>query len=291
MSTPDPFFALARSPRLLPRQRKLIEQWEPTAEIVADLSWRIGGTTVLLARAEDRDFVVKAGERGDLNVGREIDARERWTQVWVDLGVAARTIESDRDANILLFEYLSGDLVAGTEAAFTPDVHRRAGELLRIFHDQQSVDPGDADDEATRRTSAWIESAHRIDPDTVQQLRYALGVLPSVTAPLVPTHGDFQPRNWLLDDGEVRFMDFGRFGYRAAATDFARMAAQEWQQNPECEVAFVEGYGFDPRDEREWLTIRLREAVGTAVWAYQAGDPVFEQQGLRMIDEVLADIE
>ncbi|MEJ1156346.1 phosphotransferase [Microbacterium marmarense] len=291
MSAPDPLFAVSRSTRLSPRQRTLIEQWEPTAELVADLSWRLGGTTVLLARAGDTEIVVKAGERGDLNVTREIEGREHWAGVWVELGVAAKTFHADSDANILLLEHLPGDLIAGSEAAIDPEVHRRAGELLRVFHDQRAIDPADSDEEETRRASAWLDSAHRIDADAVQRLRYALSVLPGVTAPLVPTHGDFQPRNWLLDDGEVRFVDFGRFGHRAAATDFARMAAQEWLQNPACETAFIEGYGIDPRDDQEWLMIRLRQAIETAAWAYQAGDPAFEQQGLRMVDEVLEDLE
>ncbi|MGW6199374.1 phosphotransferase family protein [Kribbella sp. NPDC055110] len=31
-------------------------------------------------------------------------------------------------------------------------------------------------------------------------------------ATLVPTHGDWQPRNWLVDNGTVRVIDFGRAG-------------------------------------------------------------------------------
>jgi len=36
------------------------------------------------------------------------------------------------------------------------------------------------------------------------------------------------------------------------------------------------------------LRQRVREAIGTATWAYAVGDDAFEAQGLRMIDEALA---
>ena len=47
--------------------------------------------------------------------------------------------------------------------------------------------------------------------------------------------------------------------------------------------------GADPRDAAAWQRNRIREAIGTAVWAYQVGDEAFEQQGHRMIAEALAD--
>ena len=82
-------------------------------------------------------------------------------------------------------------------------------------------------------------------------------------------------------------IDFGRFALRAAATDFARLAAQEWRMAPDLERAFFEGYGDDPRTPEHWRLVRLREAIATAAWAYQVGDEQFEQQGHRMIREVL----
>lgn len=86
-------------------------------------------------------------------------------------------------------------------------------------------------------------------------------------------------------------IDFGRFAFRPAVTDFARLAAQEWRAAPACEDAFLDGYGCDPRHPSEWLLVRLREAIGTAAWAYQVGDAPFEAQGHRMIAEALADFD
>jgi len=38
----------------------------------------------------------------------------------------------------------------------------------------------------------------------------------------------------------------------------------------------LEGYGDDPREPAAWHRNRVREAIGTAVWAYQVGDETFE---------------
>jgi Ser/Thr protein kinase RdoA (MazF antagonist) len=104
---------------------------------------------------------------------------------------------------------------------------------------------------------------------------------------LVPTHGDWQPRNWLWDDGVVRVIDLGRADLRPAASDLVRLAAQQWRGRPELEEAFLEGYGGDPREPGAWHRLRVAEAVGTAVWAHGVGDEAFEQQGHRMIADVL----
>jgi thiamine kinase-like enzyme len=121
------------------------------------------------------------------------------------------------------------------------------------------------------------------------RLRSLLEPAPAGVVDLVPTHGDWQPRNWIIEDGILRAIDFGRFAFRPAASDFARLAAQEWRDSPACESAFFEGYGADPREPTSWRLLRAAEAVGTAAWAYHVGDELFEAQGHRMIAEVLTE--
>lgn len=103
----------------------------------------------------------------------------------------------------------------------------------------------------------------------------------------VPTHGDWHPRNWLLDGNAVRIIDFGRFEFRPPVSDFCRLDARTWRGRPELEKAFLRGYGSNPREEPLWSMTLLREAIGTAVWAYQVGDETFEAQGHRMLTESL----
>ena len=67
----------------------------------------------------------------------------------------------------------------------------------------------------------------------------------------------------------------------------ARLAVLYWERRPELERAFLDGYGEDPRDPEDWRWLQLREAVGTAVWAYAVHDESFEAQGHRMLREAL----
>ena len=84
-------------------------------------------------------------------------------------------------------------------------------------------------------------------------------------------------------------IDFGRADLRPAMSDLTRLAAQQFRVVPGAEAAFLAGYGADPRDTDAWFRTRVREAIGTAVWAYQVGDEAFEAQGHRMVAAVLAE--
>ena len=175
-----------------------------------------------------------------------------------------------------------------------PDTHRQAGRRLGTFH-RQHVRIDDAiEARATRKALAWLDGGHRIDHDTTALLREMLRAHRPVPVQVVPTHGDWQPRNWLLDaagrngPGSVRIIDFGRFEHRTAMSDFCRLSAQQWKDNPELEAAFFEGYGADPRDREPSRILQVREAIGTEAWACKVGDTAFEQQGHRMITAALA---
>ena len=91
-----------------------------------------------------------------------------------------------------------------------------------------------------------------------------------------------------MNGTELRVIDFGRFAFRPAISDFCRLAVQQWHSRSELEAAFFEGYGSDPRESRLWNITVLREAVSTAAWAFQVGDHEFEKQGQRMLHDALA---
>lgn len=105
---------------------------------------------------------------------------------------------------------------------------------------------------------------------------------------VVPTHGDFHPRNWLVDGSEVRIIDFGRFAHRSASSDLLRLATQQWRVDPALEAAFFAGYGEDPRDPELWDLELLCEAIGVAAWSYRVGDEDFEARGHAQIADALA---
>jgi len=278
--------------RLSAAQRALVEEWMPAAEVVADLSWNLVETIVLRVRHGARDYVVKAAGPEEHHLGRELGAHlGGFVDVWARTGHAAVLRHHDREARVLVTEWLPGELAYRTPAGVDPEVHRRAGRLLRDFHAQDARASDGVDAAATARALRWLDTSHAIAPDVEARLREALAALPPIEADLVPTHGDWQPRNWLVAGSDVRVIDFGRFAFRPAATDFVRLWAQEWRAAPACEEAFFDGYGRDPRHPDHWISMRLREAIGTAAWAHQVGDAAFEAQGQRMIAELLAEFE
>jgi thiamine kinase-like enzyme len=139
-----------------------------------------------------------------------------------------------------------------------------------------------------RKSLAWLSRAHRIASATVERLRAEIAGWPTPAVTVVPTHGDWQPRNWLVDKDVVKVIDFGRAAMRPALTDFARLAVQDFSRDPNLETAFLDGYGTDPRETAAWHRDRVRQAIGTTAWAYQVGDELFEAQGHRMIAEALS---
>lgn len=166
-----------------------------------------------------------------------------------------------------------------------PDAHRQAGALLRLLHEQPGAVDAGYEARETARALVRLDQPHWIAAEVVERLRTELATWPVA---LVPTHGDWQPRNWLVaEEGVVRAIDLGRAALRPAVSDLVRLAAQEHRGAPDLEAACLAGYGTDPREPGSWHRHRVREAIGTAVWAHAVGDEAFERQGLRMIGDAL----
>lgn len=156
---------------------------------------------VLEITHEGARFIVKAGGPADGHMGREIRAHREWLQPWWSIGCAPRLVRADPEVNLLATRWLPGLLVHGAPAADDPDTFEQAGRLLGRFHRQSTQ----WDEEFEKRENATalqrLNTEHRIAPQAVAQLRDALASWPEPPAQLVPTHGDWQPRNWLVHDG------------------------------------------------------------------------------------------
>jgi hypothetical protein len=277
--------------QLSPRQVRLLELWLPAVEVIRDHSWGLGSSTVLELRSQDgASWIAKAGDESDHHLAREIHAYRHWLGPWTSHGRAPRLVHADEAAKLLVTTYLPGETVEGTEHEHRTDTYRQAGELLARFHGQLAVaDHGDYERGQKEKTLAWLSGPHRIAPADATLLAGVVEAWPTPESVVVPTHGDWQPRNWLIYEDRVSIIDFGRAEMRPALTDFGRLAAQQFRADPTLEQAFLQGYGEDPREPVAWLRSRIRDAVGTAAWAYKVGDERFEQQGHRMIAEVTAD--
>ncbi|QRO88410.1 aminoglycoside phosphotransferase family protein [Kytococcus sedentarius] len=256
---------------LSPAQRALLEEWLPGARVAQDHSWGQVETTVLELQSSAGRFIVKAGGPSDHHIARELRAHASWLQPWVSTGHAPRLVHGDAEAKLLLTEYLPGRLIEGTAAQDDPDTYRQAGALLARFHGQTSAHDPTWNDQLRATVLKHLDGRHRIDPEIEAMVRAEVATWPSGGADVVPTHGDWQPRNWLIDGDVVRVIDFGRADLRPPVEDFARLMRQDFARNPELEAAFVAGYGHDPREPALMRRALLKEAVGTAAWAYGIG--------------------
>ncbi|MPV38917.1 phosphotransferase [Georgenia subflava] len=271
------------------RQRDLLDGWLPGAEVQNDHSWGLVGTTVLELSHDGRRYIAKAGDAKDHHLAREIRAHRQWLAPLASRAKVPRLVHADTDAKLLVTCYLPGELVQGTTYEQLPETYRQAGALLAQLHGQLAADHDEFEAHEKRKALLWLDKPHRIGDGTAQRLREVVESWPTPPSIVVPTHGDWQPRNWLVQEGIVSAIDFGRADLRPAFTDLTRLSAQQFRDHPTLEAAFLEGYGKDPRDPAAWRRARIREAISTAVWAYQVGNEPFEEQGHRMIDEALAD--
>lgn len=272
---------------LTDEQASHLARWLPGARLRSDLSWGLANTRVLDVDSELGRVVVKAAGAQNHHIDREITAFEGFTGCLAATGHAAQLLHCDRTANLLVLRYLDGSLVMGSVAESAPETYRQAGRLANIFHGQARRTDPDWEAAAVAKSLNWLDRPHRIAPRTAARLRGILTGYQPREVVVVPTHGDWQPRNWLVDGDTVKVIDFGRFAWRPAVTDFCRLAAQQWRDDRRLEDAFFAGYGGDPRNPEQWRMATVHEAIGTAVWAYQVGDESFERQGHRMVAAAL----
>lgn len=266
----------------------LLDAWLPGAVLLHDHSWDLRHRHVLEVLHDGIHYAVKAGGEGDGHMVREIRAHHEWLGPWVSTGRAPVMVHADVQALLLVTRWLPGRLVENSPAAHDADTFRQAGELLAQLHSQLQVIDSEHERRETERAWAWLDSAHRIAPDVEARLRDEIASWDlDVSTTLVPTHGDWQPRNWLCHDGVLSVIDLGRADLRTPMSDLSRLAAQDFRRDPALESSFFEGYGDDPREPSLWRRTRIREAIGTASWAFQQGDEAFEAQGHRMIAEAL----
>ncbi len=140
------------------------------------------------------------------------------------------------------------------------------------------------------RTRRWLDGKHNIPSDQVAHINVTLDAFTPGPIRIVPTHGDWHPRNWLVNDSgatpHVMAIDFGRFDWRSAQSDLLRLQLGQWNGRPDLEEAFLRGYGEDPRTN-SWPLELVYQAVANTCWAHMMVDIEFEQQGLREITRVL----
>jgi hypothetical protein len=267
--------------------------------VVRDYSWPLQDTTVLHVRTlSGEEFIVKASTTSH-HIRREIAAHGAGTGDSAGAHPARGTHLAGRvpelrhasaEAGILVTGFLPGTLVEGTAAEDDPETYRQAGALLARIH-RPAGESRDYAKALTAKTWSWLERARGLVPEgQLASLAQELGALQPGAVQLVATHGDYQPRNWLNDHGQVKVIDFGRADARPWVHDLVRLSHQQFVGRPGLEAAFYDGLGktIGPDDAGVWRLENLNQAIGTVVWANQVGDSAFEQSGRTMVARVLA---
>lgn len=273
---------------IMDEQRQLLESWLGAFSVVRDYSWPLQDTTVLhIVAPPGEEFIVKASITSH-HIRREIAAHKLGFPTLTGRVPVLR--HASVEAGILVTEFLPGTLVEGNPAEDDPETYRQAGELLQKIHRPAGGSAHYAKALVTK-TRLWMDRAHGLVPGgRLGRLARELEELKPGAVQLVLTHGDYQPRNWLQENGRVKVIDFGRAEARPWVHDLVRLNHQQFVGRPELEAAFYDGLGrtVGPGEADIWRLENLNQAIGTMVWAHQVGDTAFEQVGRDMMERVLS---
>lgn len=179
------------------------------AVVIRNHSWGLVETTVLEVWVNRNRYIVKAAGEQDQS-SRARGAGPSRMAAPVDLQRARSCVGARRSGRQDPCHQASrGDLVLGTEHANEPDVYRQAGELLVLLHRQKHVPDAGYETRENTKAVAWLDQPHRIGPRTEGRLRREIASWVAPMAMLTPTHGDGQPRHWLVHRSQVRVIDVG----------------------------------------------------------------------------------
>ena len=268
-------------------QRRQVDEWLGEWTVVEDHTWPLQDTTVLQVRAGGRDLIVKATERSH-HLARELRAHRDHLGAVAD--VVPRLVHASDELQVLVATYLPGTLVQGDAAEHDPNTYRQAGGILARLLEPLGSSADYVPDLIAKSLVLVDDAAPLADPALLASARTELERMPRLTIPLHFTHGDYQPRNWLVHEGMIRLIDFGRAAPRHWTSELVRMQHQQFLVDPALEPAFFEGLGREFTEE-DRLVLRLEhfsQALGTIVWAHGIGDFDFEEQGRRMLARIVA---
>ncbi|WP_289927463.1 phosphotransferase [Streptomyces sp. S.PB5] len=191
----------------------------------------------------------------------------------------------------VVFTELAGRPLHGQTlpAVVERDVHRQIEALTARCH--HAAPASAAPPPGPGKLHRHLDIARPLLADGDEDLALALAsrrdTLPPV--PWVPTHGDLQPRNILLEavgDGSLRagLIDFERSEPDPAVRGFVRLA-DTWLGRPDLADAFFTGYGHRlTEEELERLRCEAAlDAVSGIVYSHTHHDPELLERGLRAL--------
>lgn len=195
---------------------------------------------LLVTDREARRWFVKQLERG-YKWRRETSAYESWAPVLGDR--MPRLVGGDRGRRLLLLAELPG----ATPASRDPLAYRQAGEALRALHAVETGDHcwtqwcGHLAERVDRELHELARTGVRVEQQVLRRVVDGIGEL--APQPLVASHGDFLPRNWVVDGDRLAIMDFAEAGHHPAVLDVAKLHATTMWGRTDLLEQLLAGYG------------------------------------------------
>ncbi|WP_431984850.1 phosphotransferase [Streptomyces qinglanensis] len=224
---------------------------------------------------------------------REVAALRTWVP---HLGGAApKLVAADTQLRAVVVTAVPGRPPHG--AALSPReqwrLFHRIGALASAIHRSAPAQPAVSDQGAAlekverhlHRARPHLASG---DKEFLRALVRRAQSLPGLAR--VPTHGDFQLRNLLLDgDGSLAVIDFERSEPGPAIRDIVRLC-DTWAGRPDLYDAFFAGYGrrLTPAEEERLTVDSALDAVSGIQYGAAHGDPEVLERGLRTLARLRA---
>jgi aminoglycoside phosphotransferase len=256
-------------------------------ELEEDQSGEHRASSVLRLRGADGGHWVVKRHRGRARYEAELAAYQKWAPAMGEY--APRLRGYDEEGRLLVLSALSGEAVGPGDA----ESHRRAGAALRLLHEAEPAKPWD--EFQLTKLAEFEDLAPRASQllpvevvDFVLTRIFALAELDRAPA-RVPCHGDYTPRNWLVDGDRLRVLDFGLARTDVWVGDLAQLDSGAWRGRPELRAAFLQGYGRTPDAEDE-VVLGVCAAL-TATWqvvrARESGQAALEGENRRILGEFM----
>jgi Ser/Thr protein kinase RdoA (MazF antagonist) len=218
---------------------------------------------------------------------REVDAYRSWVP---SLGAAAPTlVTADSALLAIVIAAVPGRPLDSIDhpPEQQQQLFRQIGALAAAIHGSAAPLPAEEGVPALAKVERHLEAArpylHPGDEEFIRQIVARAEAVPPLDR--VPTHGDFQLRNLLLDDnGSLAVIDFERSEPGPAIRDLVRLS-DAWATLPRLHDAFLSGYGrqLTPAEEERFVVDSTLDALSGIQYGATHADPETQERGHRTL--------
>ncbi|WP_327720376.1 aminoglycoside phosphotransferase family protein [Streptomyces sp. NBC_00490] len=280
--------AASPHPDLPPEEvRQLAEQVVGRIVTWTDASWARDSSRVWRADgAQTGIWYVKIHQNTRFHY-REVGAYRSWVP---SLGPATPTlVTADSALRAVVITAVPGHPLHGLD--HPPEqqqlLFHQIGALAAAIHRSAAPLPADEGVPALAKVGRHLEAArpylHPGDEEFIRQIVARAEDVPPLDR--VPTHGDFQLRNLLLDDnGSLAVIDFERSEPGPAIRDLVRLS-DAWATQPRLHDAFMSGYGraLTPAEEERFVVDSTLDALSGIQYGATQADAETQERGYRTL--------